>query len=428
MNTKKSWTLLSAFCVLLLVTSCTKRQYKEDFGVPVILITGTEVGPIIKFAVENTPATYLVTATATKKAEEDIQVTFALDTAAVSAYNKEHNTIYYAVPAAAIEITDLITKIKTGSTASTPVTVKVISTSPLIDGRSYLIPLTIKTVSGGDMGVLESSRTVFLRIARIINFSAVSMNNSNGNTTGPPGTRGRFNAAALFDPANPAILPNFTVEIKTLIYAFRTGDGNTNPQPIQTLVHWNNQWESGGVGLRYGELGNPNNSLQLIGKAGQAFAYGFNTNQWYTISIAYDGNKAIMYVDGNPVAETQSSSFVMEFSRMQFGQVWGGYDTRQYVNGRISECRVWSRVLTASEIKLNLCGADPNGNGLLAYWKLNEGTGSTFFNSASTGAKYNMDWTQVYWDPNDQGNDNLTLANKAQYVTWTNDGLNKCSQ
>ncbi|HMT74801.1 MAG TPA: DUF1735 domain-containing protein [Chitinophagaceae bacterium] len=403
------------------VLSCKKTK----FGDPVILVTGTEVNPVVKFSVENTPSQFSVTATSTYKATEDINVVFEFDTAAVGAYNKKNKTTYYVVPESAIEIEDLSTVIKAGSSSSTPVSVKVIATSPLIDGRSYLIPLTIKSVSGGDMTVLESSRTIFLRIARIISFPALSMNNSNAGTTGSPGTRGRFNATALFDPANPVMLPNFTVEIKNLVYAFRGGDGNTNPQPIQTLISWSGTG-GGSIGLRYGELGNPNNSLQLIGSLGGAFAYGFNPMQWYTISVAYDGKKGVMYVDGNKAAEL-SGSMVMAFSALNLGQNWGGYDTRQYFNGRISECRVWSRALTPSEIKLNLCGADPNADGLLAYWKFNEGTGWIFNNSSKAGTKYNMDWTKVYWDNN--GDDVWDpIVDKSQYVTWTNDALNKCSQ
>jgi hypothetical protein len=422
-NMKKTKISLGLMLLFFFALSCKKAE----FGSPVILVTGTEVSPIVKFSVENTPAEYSVTATATHKATEDIDITFEFDPEAVAAYNAEHNTSYFVVPEAAIELSNLAVTVKAGSSASTPLSVKVISTSPLIDGRSYLIPLTIKNVAKGNMQVLESSRTIFLRIARIFSYSALSMNNDSGPTTGSPGTKGRFNGAFLFDPQNPAKLANFTLEIRNLVYAFRGGDGNSNPQPIQTLAFWTNQWESTTIGLRYGELGNPNNSLQLIGALGGAFAYGFNANQWYTISLAYDGNKCVMYVDGVKATEV-SGSMVLDFSRMQFGQVWGGYDTRQYFNGRISECRVWNRCLTPGEIKLNLCGADPNADGLLAYWKLDEGSGHIFHNSSKEGAKYDMDWTKVYWDPGGLGNDNLTLADKSQYVTWTNDALNKCSQ
>ena len=414
--------LLAALFTLLLNAGCKKKD--SDVGKPVVLITGTESYPVVKFTVENTPSTYLVSATYTEKAAEDIKVSFALDTAAVTDFNKRHNTTYFVAPAAAIDLSNLETVIKAGSSISSSATVKVISTSPLLDGRSYLIPVSIKTVSEGKE-VLESSRTIFLRIARVISYPALSMNNSTAGTTGTPGTRGRFNATALFDPANPALLPNFTLEIKNLIYAYRTGDGNTNPQPIQTLISWENLAEDKSIGLRYAELGNPSNSLQLIGSLGSAFAYNFNANQWYMISLSYDGSKLSMYIDGNKVVEV-SGSMVLEFSRLNLGQNWGGYDTKQYVNGRIAECRVWNRALTAGEIKLNLCGADPNSNGLLAYWKMNEGTGSKFKNSSSAGTKYDLDWTKVYWD--NAGNGTLVAVDKSAYVTWTNDALNKCSQ
>jgi len=428
-------TNLAAISILFLfmvlgIVSCTKKTdgVGGDFGQPVILITGTEVSPIVKFAVENAPAQFAVTATSTYKASEDINITFTLDTAAVTKYNTAHNTTYFAAPAAAISISNLVNVLKSGSSVSSAVNVQVISTAPLLDGRSYLIPISIVTVKGGNMSVLESSRTIFLRIARIYSFNAISMNNSTGATTGTPGTRGRFNACALFNSNPPAELPNFTLELKNLIYAFRDPavyNGNTNPQPIQTLIAWENLAENSSIGLRYAELGNPGNSLQLIGSLGSAFAYNFNANQWYTISLAYDGTTLRMYVDGVMQAAV-TGSFVFEFNRLNLGQSWGGYDTKQYVNGRIGECRVWSRCLTASEIQLNLCGADPNSNGLLAYWKLNEGTGAIFHNSASSGAQYNMDWTKVWWDQ--AGSGTLLQADKSQYITWTNDILNKCSQ
>lgn len=414
-------------CLVLGVMSCTKKRdgVGGDFGQPVILMTGTELSPIVKFPVENTPATYSVTATSTYKATDDITVTFALDTAAVAKYNSIHNTTYYAAPAAAISITNLQNVIKAGSSVSSAATVSVISTAPLIDGRSYLIPVSITTVKGGNMTVLESSRTIFLRIARIYSFNAISMNNATSGTTGTPGTRGRMNACALFTVNPPAELPTFTLELKNLIYAYRAGDGNTNPQPIQTLIAWENLAENSSIGLRYGELGSPNNALQLIGSLGSAFAYNFNANQWYMVSLAYDGNKLSMYVDGVKQAEV-TGSFIFEFNRLNLGQSWGGYDTKQYINGRLAECRVWSRCLTASEIQLNLCGADSSSNGLLAYWKFNEGTGKVFHNSATSGSQYDMDWSKVWWDQ--AGSGTLLAVDKSQYITWTNDALNKCSQ
>src|ERR1043165_5073261 len=106
---------------LLLISLCVLSCKKASFGDPVILVTGTEVSPIVKFSVENTPAQFSVTATSTYKASKDINVVFEFDPAAVEAYKTQHNTTYYVVPQAAIDIKDLSTVIKAGSSVSTPV-------------------------------------------------------------------------------------------------------------------------------------------------------------------------------------------------------------------------------------------------------------------------------------------------------------------
>src|SRR4051812_3542796 len=119
--------LLTSLFALLLSTGCKKKD--GDVGKPVVLITGTESYPVVKFTVENTPSTYLVSATFTEKASEDIRVSFALDTAAVATFNKTHNTTYFVAPAAAVDLSNLETVIKAGSSISSSATVKVISTS-----------------------------------------------------------------------------------------------------------------------------------------------------------------------------------------------------------------------------------------------------------------------------------------------------------
>ena len=37
----------------------------------------------------------------------------------------------------------------------------------------------------------------------------------------------------------------------------------------------------------------------------------------------------------------------------------------------MSEARVWTRALSATELQENLCYVDPASNGLLAYWRFN---------------------------------------------------------
>src|SRR5512145_2591984 len=152
----KSIRLLAAG-LLLLAASCSEGD-KFEFDKNVILVTGTDNDPLVKFVVEDTPASYVVTASATEKATEDINVTFAKDNSLVDAYNTEHKTNYYAVPETAVEIDGTEGVIKTGQASSTGITVKIISTADFKDGRVYIIPITITDVNGGGMEVLEPSK------------------------------------------------------------------------------------------------------------------------------------------------------------------------------------------------------------------------------------------------------------------------------
>ena len=42
---------------------------------------------------------------------------------------------------------------------------------------------------------------------------------------------------------------------------------------------------------------------------------------------------------------------------------------------------------------MNLCGVDSQSEGLVAYWKMNEGEGHIF--KDATGHGYDMDWTNT---------------------------------
>ncbi len=52
---------------------------------------------------------------------------------------------------------------------------------------------------------------------------------------------------------------------------------------------------------------------------------------------------------------------------------------KRFIDGMISEVRIWDRVLPASEFKVpnHFWSVDPNSDGLVAYWKFNDGTGTT---------------------------------------------------
>src|SRR5690349_12270166 len=80
--------------------ACKKSTEFKD----VILVTGTENNKLVKFTVENTPSSFGVSATATKKVDTDITINFAADTSLVAAYNEETSANYYVLPSSSYEL------------------------------------------------------------------------------------------------------------------------------------------------------------------------------------------------------------------------------------------------------------------------------------------------------------------------------------
>ncbi|MEQ6119125.1 DUF1735 domain-containing protein [Reichenbachiella sp. MALMAid0571] len=393
--------LLCAFGLVLFV-AC---EDDLDFGKEVILVTGTDSNPLVSFVVEDTPSSYIVTASATGKVDGDVKVRFALDNSLVESYNMKNKTNYYPLPESVINMDKTEAVIEAGSAASSGVTVSITSADEFHDGRTYMIPVTIESIEGGDMEVLEASKTIYLRVSRVIHYSSLDMTNVN------------FYGNYYAD--EPVELPQFTYEIKCYINQWHPGN-----EPISRLSNFCPIDESITNLLRFGENGQDVNSLQWVSPGGGLISSTrFNTGQWYTISLTFDGSTYIMYVDGVKDAELAGTKGTV-FQRLELGMSWfdsgtasSSYPYRQRFLGRIAEIRLWDRGLTSSELQLGICGVDPASEGLLAYWKLNDGEGHVF--KDATGNGYDMDWSESWQNGNQY--------DKTDYVNWIADDENRCS-
>lgn len=407
---KKSTRIIGQWCLFLLLCnglmSCTEGD-RFDYDKEAILMTGTEVNPMVRFVVENTPSTYNVTASATGKVGEDVTINFAYDQSKLDAYNTENNTNFYAVPNGSVVVEGSSGVIKAGSASSTGVQVRVVSTEEFIDGRTYVIPVSITQVSGGNMQVLESARTIYLRISRVSNFYSLDMNNT------------ALYSNYIFEDSKAVNLDKYTYEVRCFI-----NDWHTTPEPISRLMSFTSKDEQRSNMLRFGENGQAINSLQWVNPGGSLISKTrFNTGQWYTISLSYDGTRFTMYVDGVKDSEMAGSGNVT-FQRLELGMSWANYPSMQYFNGRMAEVRVWNKALTAGEIQNGICGVDPTSDALVAYWKFNEMDGYIFHDA--TGKGYDIDWSKTVRD--NAGNGVLNAFDKRGAVRWLLDEKNKCTQ
>ena len=399
--------ILLLLAVTLLWTACDSEGDKFDYGKVGLLITGTEQVPVQRFTVDELPASYAVTVKATRRCPSDVAVRLTIDTALVHNYNAKHGTAYYPVPVSCVTFDNSEVTIKQGEALSSAAQVKVISTDGLIEGATYVIPVTISQITGDGGEVIESSRTIFLQISRIISFYSLE-NNQNASSN------------YIFPDDKMVNLTNYTIEFK--VYSYRFGNvGN-----IKRVLSIEGKNEEEANMFRFGENGSAGGDiLQWVLPGGRCFSSThFKTNKWYLVSCTYDGSTFKMYVDGVEDAQTSGSGKATPFQRFELGMSWGNYRSSQFFQGRLCEVRVWNRALTASEISMGFAGVNAHSDGLVAYWKMNEGEGHIFHDA--TGHGYDMDWTDTWRD--DRENGILVAHDYSQYIHWVKDENNKVAQ
>lgn len=122
------------------------------------------------------------------------------------------------------------------------------------------------------------------------------------------------------------------------------------------------------------------------------------SDKWVHIAVVLDGanGKITLYQDGM-VAGTGdmdpdikaidlTETYKANSTTQQF-YLGRSYDNSRDFDGLMSEVRIWNRALTSEEInsKDHFYTVDPDSEGLVAYWKLNEGTGTTLKDYTANG-------------------------------------------
>lgn len=117
-----------------------------------------------------------------------------------------------------------------------------------------------------------------------------------------------------------------------------------------------------------------------------------STGVWYHVAISWDGTKENirLYVNGESVGtrtdagNITTTGLTNPAGSFRIGN-WADPSTR-YFNGTVDEARIWNVNRTAVQIKGAMFQTGTNQTGLVAYYKMNEGTGTSLGNgTAATG-------------------------------------------
>lgn len=121
-------------------------------------------------------------------------------------------------------------------------------------------------------------------------------------------------------------------------------------------------------------------------------------NKWYHIAVTFDNGDITVYINGQQKAKQTVELKEVTFATGTWTQEtnWGSkrhfylghsVDQRRCLKGEMSEVRIWNKVLSASEITAegHYYEVEPSSEGLVAYWKLNEGSGDVAKDSSNSG-------------------------------------------
>lgn len=378
-------------------------SYPDEVKLDVSITNGSNMGTSI-LDIAELPASYTFTVSTNSSVRQDERVTLATDRSLVTYYNTQKNTNYTVLPENAdITIEGLETTMTWGQKQSSEIKVTLNSNRNLAMGTTYMLPITIKEVSSG-LQLKENYGTVYLVLDYIdpnSKFAALDISNY------------ECYSNYYFAESLQTELTRFTYEIKM------------NASELSGISRFFAFNGSKTTMFRFGEGGTANRLQCVTGSGKNMFTNTlFETNRWYHLTVTYDGSKFMLYVDGIKENETSVNNYSTLFKGVEIGMSWAGYPSQQVFKGSICEARIWNRVLSADEITTGKCSVEPDAEGLLAYWKMNEGEGHIFYDYTNHG--YNIDWSNT-WRCLTEGelDPGTNLTDRHSYISWSKDNICK---
>lgn len=287
------------------------------------------------------------------------------------------------LPEGKCEIAESTLKINKGANASPEVEISFNGLEELDRELVYVQPVKLTDVHGID--VLESKTVVYyvFKGAALVNVVADLAENR---------AYPSWKDGSIVDD-----MTNFTMECMVNFNKFG--------RQISTIMGI-----EGNYLLRVGDSGVPDNQLQVACSRNLTSSdLQFDTNKWYHVAVTFDNGEVKVYYNGvqkfsGNCGESSISLGAAHTNESDGSRCfWIGYSyaSDRYLDGKISEVRIWNKTLTAEEINApaHFYTVDPESEGLVAYWKFDEGAGNTIKDYSVNGNDLTVDsnpgWTKV---------------------------------
>lgn len=191
-----------------------------------------------------------------------------------------------------------------------------------------------------------------------------------------PGTALRFNGAGSY----ASVMHNLALDAYPMtVTAWFRCDTNTGGVQVITAKYGDNTYNGWAMVVENGQLHGyfyrDQNTWAINAYSGTSVVDGL----WHHGALAVDATGGRLFLDGNLVASSTSWQGIAGAMTTAAPLTIGALSTGPYwLNGDVDEVTLWSRSLTSGEINYlkhrELRGGE---DGLLGYWKFNDGAGAT---------------------------------------------------
>lgn len=368
---------LKSYLPIALIAGLSLASCQEDTENFDNKVFSPTVNPVSNILVKEgtTAETGYVQAHMSKNEGFDVNVTFGVIADKVADYNSIYNQEAELLPQGFYEIPEPTATITAGMVQTPRVPVNFINLETLDVSKLYVLPVGIVSAPFDHMSNYVTYFVV--REASIINVVA--------NMTKTAAT---FNAT---EPEAPQLSGMEKITVEALLYP------TAFPNMLATIMG-----QEGYFLVRVGDAGLDPNQIQIATSNGNITdpSWKLDVNVWTFLTFTYDTTTgaAEVYFNGVKKGATQYGNFRQPVnwntgagnfeggdSGKPFFYVGFAWDNNRWFEGNMSELRVWNRVLSQEDITapLHFYTVDPQSDGLVAYWKLDEGAGNIFHDSTN---------------------------------------------
>ncbi len=373
---------ISTIAILFLaLVSCKNEDLAEFTNRAYIAQTETKANTAkVLSAAVNEAAPLELNVRLSQPLDKDATFTFKVKKEVLDAYNKRNGKAYEMLTENLLKMTEQKVTVKKGKVLSNTFKAEVLLTDEALQsGKKFSIPFAIEVESGGVCPVVGGDELVYIiQPVVVTQVPVLGIDKLNG-------VANNYIKATASVTKMP--LAQWTLEFNVNMSAYSKNNQqlfHTHTSNSQIFVRFGDTGQKDDNDEEYYNYLNP--KFGTLGGQIKVSKSRFTPNEWYHIALAYDGSMLYMYVNGEldtAYDGAKAATFELGDAVEVINASILDSDGKQYIKDAVmmSELRIWNVARTQAEIRENAWAVDAKSEGLLHYWKMNEGQGDTFKNS-----------------------------------------------